>query len=169
MLREEINRLKGLPRRPMIRPSTLNGPHPDPSHKKKRRGKRPGSAKRQKTGELTIHETIPLLLEGLPEGTRQNGYEDFVIQDMKIEAHNVCDRRLRCLLPDGASQTAPLPAARMKSSPCRGGCSRRHSPHILPRWHRIRFFRSPTLLVRDHRRSLISKHVYMKSRDYWGY
>ena len=109
-LRDEIDRLKGLPRRPMIRPSTLNAPHPDPSHKKKRRGKRPGSAKRQKTAELTIHETIPVPLEGLPEGTQQNGYEDFVVQDLKIEAHNVCYRRLRYLLPDGTSRTAPLPA-----------------------------------------------------------
>ena len=109
-LRDEINRLKGLPSRPTIRPSTLNAPHPDPKHKKKRRGKRPGSAKRQKTGELIIHETVPVPLEGLPEGTRQNGYEDFVIQDLKLEAHNVCYRRLRYLLPDGNSRTAPLPA-----------------------------------------------------------
>ena len=109
-LRDEIARLKGLPPRPMIRPSTLNASHPDPSHKKKWRGKRPGSAKRQKTGELMIHETIPLPLEGLPEGTRQNGYEDFVVQDLKIEAHNVCYRRWRYLLPDGSSRTAPLPA-----------------------------------------------------------
>lgn len=109
-LRDEIARLKGLPPRPMIRPSTLNAPHPDPSHKKKQRGKRPGSAKRHKTGELVVHETIPVPLEGLPEGTRQNGYEDFVVQDLKIEAHNVCYRRLRYLLPDGTSRTAPLPA-----------------------------------------------------------
>jgi hypothetical protein len=109
-LRDEIARMKELPRRPTIRPSTLNAPHPDPSHKKKRRGKRPGSAKRHKTGELMIHETVPVPLEGLPEGTQQNGYEDFVVQDLKIEAHNVCYRRLRYLLPDGTSRTAPLPA-----------------------------------------------------------
>ena len=109
-MRDEINRLKGLPRRPTIQPSTLNAPHPDPAHKKRRRGKRPGSAKRQKTGELTIHETIPLPLEGLPRDTQQNGYEDFVVQDLNIGAHNVCYRRLRYLLPDGTSHTAPLPA-----------------------------------------------------------
>ena len=109
-LREEITRLKGLPLRPTIRPSTLNAPHPDPSHKKRRRGKRPGSAKRQKTRELTIHEIVPVPLEGLPAGTSQNGYEDFVVQDLRIEAHNICYRRLRYLLPDGTSQTAPLPA-----------------------------------------------------------
>jgi len=109
-LRDEIARLKGLPPRPTLRPSTLNEPHPDPRHKKRRRGKRPGSAKRQKTGALILHETIPVPLEGLPEGTQQNGYEDFVVQDLKIEAHNVCYRRLRYLLPDGTSRTAPLPA-----------------------------------------------------------
>ena len=57
---------------------------PIPRTRRRRRGKRPGSAKRQKTGELMIHETIPVPLEGLPEGTRQNGYEDFVVQDLKI-------------------------------------------------------------------------------------
>jgi hypothetical protein len=108
-LRDEIDRLKGLPRRPAIRPSTLNAPHPDPAHRKPRRGKRPGSAKRQKTVALTIHQTMPVSLDGLPEGTRQNGYEDFVVQDLNIEAHNVCYRRLRYLLPDGSSRTAPLP------------------------------------------------------------
>ena len=109
-LQDEIARLKGLPPRPKIRPSTLNAPHPDPSRKKKRRGKRPGSAKRHKTIALTIHETIRVPLGGLPEGTRQNGYEDFVVQDLKIEAHNICYQRLRYLLPNGTSQTAPLPA-----------------------------------------------------------
>jgi len=109
-LRDEVARMKRLPRRPRIPPSTLNASHPDPSHKKKRRGKRPGSAKRRKTAGLTIHETIPVPLEGLPEGTQQNGYEDFVVQDLKIEAHNVRYRRLRYLLPDGSSRTAPLPA-----------------------------------------------------------
>jgi hypothetical protein len=122
-LRDEIARLKGLPPRPTIRPSTLNSPHPDPSHKRRRRGKRPGSAKRQKTGELMIHETIPLPLEGLPEGTQQNGYEDFVVQDLKIEAHNICYRRLRYVLPDGTSRTAPLPGSSRFwacSTPCAG-------------------------------------------------
>jgi len=109
-LRDEIARLKGLPKRPNIRPSTLNSPHPDPAHKKKRRGKRPGSTKRNKTIALKIHETIDVPLNGLPEGTCQNGYEDFVVQDLKIEAHNICYRRLRYLLPDGTHQIAPLPA-----------------------------------------------------------
>lgn len=109
-LRAEIARLKGLPPRPQIRPSTLNQPHPDPSHKKRRRGKRPGSAKRSKTRELTIHETVPLPVEGLPEGTLTEGYREFVVQDLVLRAHNVCYRRARYRLPGGTYLTAPLPA-----------------------------------------------------------
>ena len=40
-LRAEIARLKNLPPRPKLRPSSLNEPQPNPSRKKKRRGKRP--------------------------------------------------------------------------------------------------------------------------------
>jgi hypothetical protein len=109
-LRAELARLKGLPPRPTIRPSTLNASHPNPAHKKRRKGKRPGSAKRQKTRDLTIHETIPLSIERLPEGTRLNGYEDFVVQDLRIELYNICYRRTRYELPDGSSMTAALPA-----------------------------------------------------------
>lgn len=109
-LRDEIARLKKLPPRPTIRPSTLNQPHPDPAHKKRRRGKRPGSAKRQKTVALTIHETVPLPLEGLPEGTERRGCEEFVVQDLVLGAHNRCYQRFRYRLPDGTCRTAPLPA-----------------------------------------------------------
>lgn len=108
-LREEIARLKGLPRRPIIRPSALQEQRPKSSGKKRRRRKRPGSAKRSKTVELTIHETVPLPLEGLPEGTRRNGHESFIVQGLRHEAHNVCYQRIRYLLPDGSCRVAPLP------------------------------------------------------------
>ena len=116
-LRDEIGRLKGLPETPKRppQPSTLNDPQGKPSQlskkkRKKRRGKRPGSAKRAKTQQLKIHETIPLRLDGLPEGTRQLGFTDFYVQDLKFEAHNIRYRRARYQLPDGSFLTAPLPA-----------------------------------------------------------
>ena len=116
-LRDEINRLKGLPESPRRppQPSTLNDPQGKPSRvhkkkKKKRRGKRPGSAKRAKTAELPIHETVPLCLEGLPSGTKPLGFTDFYVQDLKIQPHNIRYRRARYQLPDGSLQTAPLPA-----------------------------------------------------------
>jgi len=116
-LRAEIDRLKGLPETPKRppQPSTLNDPQGKPSEvrgkkKKNRRGKRPGSSKRAKTGTLEIHETIPLRLEGLPDGTKPLGFTDFYVQDLKIEPRNVRYRRARYQLPDGSFLTAPLPA-----------------------------------------------------------
>jgi hypothetical protein len=115
-LRAEIDRLKGLPELPRRRPapSTLNDPQGKPSqlHKKKkkrRRGKRPGSAKRAKTEQLEIHETVPLRPAGLPEGAEFVDYQDYVVQDLKIHAHNTRYRRGRYRLPDGSFSTAALP------------------------------------------------------------
>jgi len=127
--REEISRLKGLPRRPIIRPSVLQERRPSSSRKKKRRKKRPGSAKRSKTAELAIHETVPLPLEGLPEGTRRNGHEDFIVQGLRHEAHNVCYQRIRYLLPDGSCRIAPLPPH------IQGHFSPELKAHILYQYH----------------------------------
>lgn len=115
-LEQEINRLKGLPDKPKrpLESSQLNDPDAAPSdaNRNKRKvhdGKRPGSAKRSKTRELTIHETVPLLMDELPPGTKFLGYEDFTVQDIRIEEHNTRYRRARDRLPDGTFRTAPLP------------------------------------------------------------
>lgn len=115
-LEQEINRLKGLPdkpKRPLER-SQLNDPDAAPSDangrkKKVRDGKRPGSAKRSKTRELTIQEIVPLFMDALPPGKTFLGYEDFTVQDIRIEPHNTRYRRARYRLPDGTFRTAPLP------------------------------------------------------------
>jgi hypothetical protein len=107
-LRDEIHKLKGNTQRPKIEPSRLLSPRKGKSRKSQ--GKRPGSAKRNKTDELPIHRDVPLVLEGLPEGTRIEGYRDFVVQDLKIAAHNTRYRRTAYRLPDGRLQVAALPA-----------------------------------------------------------
>jgi hypothetical protein len=112
---QEIDRLKGLPERPKRppQPSPLNDPSGPPSAAEKKptkpAGKRPGSEKRSKTRELIIHKEEPLPLNDLPEGTKFLGYQDFIVQDLKIEAYNTRYRRGRYQLPDGTIQTAPLP------------------------------------------------------------
>jgi len=117
-LEAEIRRLKGLPDQPKRKPSpsALNDPSGPPSaagEKNKKPntsdGKRPGSAKRSKTRDLVIHQNVPLLLDGLPDGTRSLGYLDFTVQDLVIRPHNTCYRRGRYQLPDGTIVTAPLP------------------------------------------------------------
>lgn len=115
-LQEEVRRLKGVPEAPKRRPqpSSLNDPSGPPSASGKKKpttpdGKRPGSAKRSKTRDLVVHDEVPLPLDDLPDGTKFLGYQDFTVQDLKVEPHNTRYRRCRYQLPDGAIVTAPLP------------------------------------------------------------
>jgi hypothetical protein len=106
-LEDEIARLKGLKPRPAIRPSILEAPPeptPSPPHK------RPGSDKRPKNAQLTIHREVLVPLPDPPAGARFKGYEDFVVQELVLHAQATRYRRERWQLPDGSSRLAPLPA-----------------------------------------------------------
>ena len=106
-LRDEVHRFKGTTQRPKIEPSRLLKSRP--TGKTGPQKKRPGSAKRQKTKDLKIDETVPLYLDDLPAGTRLEGYRDFVVQDLVIKTHNVRYRRAVYRLPDGSVRVAPRP------------------------------------------------------------
>src|SRR6185369_1741913 len=71
--------------------------------------KRPGSEKRPKNSQLTLHRTVPLHLDDLPPGAVLTGYESYVVQDLVIESKNTLYLRARYRLPDGSSILAPLP------------------------------------------------------------
>ena len=103
-LEDEIARLKGLKTRPKIAPSSLERPPRDPD------AKRPGSAKRSKTAELTITAEKIILLVDKPPGSIFKGYEDFVVQDLEFKPRVIRYRRERWLTPDGQSIVAPFPA-----------------------------------------------------------
>jgi hypothetical protein len=114
VLRDEIDQLKGQTRRPQIRPSILHQERAlqfgsKGGKRRKRKGKRPGSAKRHKTRELRIDETVPLAPDDLPLGALLESYQDFVVQDLLFQSHNIRYRRGRYLLPDGTYVTAALP------------------------------------------------------------
>jgi hypothetical protein len=81
-LRDEIARLKDQKPKPKIKPSKLEG------GKKKRRDKPGRRGKRSKTRNLEIHETVTIAPEEIPEGSRFKGYDDFTVQDIRIELHN---------------------------------------------------------------------------------
>mgnify|MGYP001046048576 FL=1 len=114
-LEEEVRRLKGLPEKPKRKPEPSGLERPTPpsqggdKKRKPRQGRRPGSAKRSKTAELPIHESVPLKLEGLPPGTEFIDYRDFTVQDLRVEPYNTRYRRGRYRLPDGTFVTAGLP------------------------------------------------------------
>jgi hypothetical protein len=106
--RDENAVLKGQKPKPKIAPSTLEAPpRPAPDAG----GKRPGSAKRSKNAELTIHEETPLHIPDaeLPAGTVRIAYEPYVVQDLLIQTKNTRYLRARYRLPDGTTLLAPLP------------------------------------------------------------
>src|SRR3954469_2960246 len=97
-LEDEILRLKGLKTRPIIAPSPLETPPRPPREPGQ---KRPGSAKRLKTAQLTITEEKILRLTDPPPGSIFKGYEDFVVQDLVIRPQVIRYRRERWQSPDG--------------------------------------------------------------------
>jgi hypothetical protein len=115
-LREEIDRLKGLPPTPTRsprQPSMLGGDQPPSKPSKPQTspdGKRPGSAKRHKTAQLHIHQTIPLTPPNLPPDAQKVSQRDFIVQDLHIENCNTCYRREVYRLPDGSHVVGEVPA-----------------------------------------------------------
>lgn len=105
-LREEIQRLKGTTQRPKIQPSRLLKPPVTPPSPP---GKRPGSAKRSKTKDLTIDQTVLLQPDQLPADAELEGYRDFVVQDLIVKKHVTRYRRAAYRLPDGSLRVAALP------------------------------------------------------------
>ena len=110
-LRDEIAKLKGQKTRPDIKPSVLEATKPTTEGQKA--VKRPGSAKRPKTAELTIHREVPLHPEGLPEGATFRCFEPYVVQELIIKNENTRYLRARYDLPGGGSVLAPFPEGRL--------------------------------------------------------
>ena len=103
--RDEITRLKGVPGRPVLKPSGMERATQPTSPRGK--GKRGQGGK--KTARRVIHEDR-VVKAAAPAGSRFKGYEDFVVQDLVLRPHVVRYRRERWLTPDGQTITAPLPA-----------------------------------------------------------
>jgi Transposase IS66 family len=106
-LEDEILRLKGLKTRPIIAPSPLETPPRPPRDPGQ---KRPGSAKRLKTAQLTITDEVVVPLADPPPGSTFKGYEDFVVQDLLIRPRVIRYRRERWPTSDGQNLVAGLPA-----------------------------------------------------------
>ncbi len=109
VLREEIARLKGLKGKPDIKPPTKPSgmtKATDAASRRERQAKRRRGAKRP---SAPVEEQV-IAAAGLPPGSRFKGYEDFTVQDLRIEPRVVRYRRERWLTPDGRTVLAPLPA-----------------------------------------------------------
>jgi len=110
LLKDEIAVLKGQKPKPKIPPNRLNGNTPDPSGKDKDgKGKRPGSAKRNKTSNLEIDETRHIKLENAPPGATFNGWSDYTIQELTIDKKVILFKLATYLDANGKLWSAPLP------------------------------------------------------------
>ena len=119
-LEDEIARLKGEKGKPKIKPSRLEAKEKalteqpnsqdNPSSEDKEEKKRPGSEKRRKTAQLTIHETkvIPPA-EEIPPGSEFKGYQDYTIQELIIRPHNTLYRLAIWHTPTGEYLRGKLP------------------------------------------------------------
>jgi len=107
-LKDEIARLKGHKTRPLIKPSTLEPPTPAAGAADSSRLDAP---KRAKTAELIIHEEVPIAPANIPEGSKRNGCQTYVVQDLHLKPHNTRYVLERWRTPDGRELIGELPAA----------------------------------------------------------
>jgi len=126
LLKDEIRLLKGEKKRPTFKPSKLDKDTEKSSQGEaegKKETPRPGSNKRSKNAELTIHEDQVIQPEGvIPAGSGFKGYRDFVVQELVIRTHNIRYRLARWETPEGQTLTGPLP----------GGLGGHHyGPHLI--------------------------------------
>jgi len=111
-LKDEIAILKGEKPRPKIKPSTLHKDMPEgegPSQGQQHQERGAGHGKQPK--ELEIHETQILQPEYLPTGSVFKGYEDYLVQGLRIRLHNIKYRRARYQTPQGETLLGELPVA----------------------------------------------------------
>ncbi len=88
-LKDGIAILRGEKPRPTIKPRTLNqDQHAGGGPSRGEQGKESGAGQGQKPQELEIHETQILQPEPLPAGSVCKGYEDYLVQGLRIRLHN---------------------------------------------------------------------------------
>ena len=130
--REEIARLKGLKGRPNVKPSGMDkGTAPGKPSKSE---KRPGRGKVMP--RVGVEEK--LINAEIPPGSRFNGYQSFLVQDLVISVRATRYQRERWVTPDDPGPiasgdrrpfrtgTAPLrvgaiPSGAVGACPCEGG------------------------------------------------
>jgi hypothetical protein len=107
-LRDEIALLKGEKPRPKIAPSQLEKPPPKPPLSEGQ--KRPGSEKRAKNVSLAITDELVVPFQNAPDGSVHLRYEEYIVQELVLQAKATRYLRERIQLPDGSTLLAALPA-----------------------------------------------------------
>ncbi len=114
-LTNEIARLKGEKGKPKIKPSRLEPLRKAPSQESdsqesQKKKKRPGSKKRRKNIELTIHEhKVIQPSEEIPPGSEFKGYQNYTVQELMVTPHNSLYRLAIWKTPTGEYLRGQLP------------------------------------------------------------
>ncbi len=108
-LKAELRRLKKLPKKPKIEPSKLDE-NKNPKNKNKNKGSKDNGGKKKKKKDLPIDEEKKVEAQGIPEDWKFVGYKPYIIQDVKVERHNIKYDREVWESPDGKQRVvARLP------------------------------------------------------------
>ena len=113
LLKDEIAVLKGQKSRPKIPPNRLEKDRPGSSgsgNGKEGEGKRPGSAKRNKTAALEIDETRQIRPKNIPPGAKFKGWSDYVVQELSITKKVILFQLASFVGTDGKTIQAQLPS-----------------------------------------------------------
>ncbi len=114
LLKDEIRILKGEKKRPAFKPSNLDKKSDNPTEGNAETGKhnkRPGSTKRSKKAELTIHDEQVIEPEKMiPPDSRFKGYRKFVVQELEIRAQNTRYLLACWETPEGERLVGQLPS-----------------------------------------------------------
>jgi hypothetical protein len=103
-LRAEVARLKGLSGRPKVKPSGMErATAPKGARPRGKAGRAVGATER-------VVQEEQVLAIAAPPGSRFKGYEDVVVQDLRLAPRLIRYRRERWRTPDGRTLVAPLPA-----------------------------------------------------------
>ncbi len=111
-LRDENNRLKGEQGQPKIKANKKSGSSSGNYSSEKERRKPKARSKQSKNDKVKIDRKQVLDVEAdiLPEDAEFKGYEDVIVQDIKIETDNVLFRKKKYHSPaEGKTYTAKLP------------------------------------------------------------
>lgn len=116
-LKEEIAHLKNHKSRPKISPSKMEEETENRDSDEERSSK--DSSEKKKSGSkkkrLTIHKEETIKADGVPEGSIFKGYQEYLVQDLKIEPFNTLYRLEQWQRPDGTYVIAKVPESQRGS------------------------------------------------------
>jgi hypothetical protein len=113
-LRDEVNQLKGEQGQPKLRANTKKRETDSSDYSSEKERRRPQTRrKRAKQDKIKIdrEQVLEVDQDILPEDAEFKGYEDVIVQDIRIETDNVLFRKKKYYSPsEGKAYTAELPA-----------------------------------------------------------